>query len=281
MHPVALARPQPRQHVTVPLAGYGALLFGFDPATALFTQRGDILHIGFGDGGSIAVQGFFSGGAVRPLPVFLEDGTRMDAMELLALYAPRIALRIPPELSGHTRGGEARPAFSAPPDGSAASAGLGLEGLASLAGGEEPYLAFSASPPEDTSQQNLLPVYQEVEFREGEIIFGFSIYGNLFPLGGGTLLHVHLDNAEGEMLDMDGLIAKLPGMFPDTVTISGIAVTGGADNRILLDGSRLSERKETIPLEGFGTTQFDRYEYRPAPEFFLALYIETILRIAR
>lgn len=268
--PVNLARPQPRQHLTVPFAGHDSLAFGFDPAMALFTQRGDILYLGFRDGGSIAVQGFFSGGAVRPLRVILEDGTGMDAVELLALYAPRITLRMPPDLSGqspHTGGG------------GTTATGLGLKGLASLAEGEDSLLDFSAPPPEDTARQNLLPVYQEVEFKDGEIVFGDSIYGNLLPFGAEKLLHIHLDNNEGEMLDLDGLIAKLPGMFPDSTSVRTIAVTGGANNRILIDSPRLSERKETVPLEGFGTTQFDRYEYQAGQKTALTLYIEIVLRI--
>lgn len=265
--PVPLARPQPRQHLTVPLAGHDSLAFGFDPATALFTQRGDILYLGFRDGGSIAVQGFFSGGAVRPLRIALEDGTRMDAVELLALYAPRITLHMPQDLSGHAGSG------------GTTATGLGLNDLASLAEGEESLLDFSAPPPEDTARQNLLPVYQEVEFKDGEIVFGDSIYGNLLPFGAEKLLHIHLDNNEGEMLDLDGLISKLPGMFPDSASVQTIAVTGGANNRILIDGPRLSERRETVPLEGFGTTQFDRYEYRAGQKTVLALYIEIVLRL--
>lgn len=266
VHPVILGRPQPRQHITVPFAGHDALAFGFAPAAALFTQRGDMLSITFRDGGSIAVQGFFSGGYVRPLRISLDDGTRMDTFEFLALYAPRIALRMPPDLAGHAGGG------STP-------AGLGLENLAPLAESEDSLLDFTIPPPEDTARQNLTPVYREVEFRDGEIVFGDSIYGNLLPFGAEKLLHIHLNNNEGEVLDMDGLIAKLPGMFPDSAPVRNIAVTGGASNRILLDGRRLSERKETAPLEGFGITQFDRREYRTGSGAALTLYIEIVLRI--
>ena len=273
MHPVLLARPHPRKHITVPLAGHDALFFGFDPATAVFTQRGDNLYLGFRDGGSIAVQGFFAEGAVRPLRIELEDGTRMDAVELLALYAPRIQLRMPPELSG----------LSGHAVSGTTPAGLGLEELAPLAAvgaeGEDSLLDFTAAPPEDTARKNLLPVYQEVEFRDGEIVFGDSIYGNFLPFGTGKLLHIHLDNAEGEMLDLDGLIAKLPGMVPDAAAVRDIAITGGVNNRIILNASRLSERKETIPLEGFGTTQFDWHEYRAGSGIVLSLYIETVLHV--
>lgn len=261
-----LSRPAAGCGVRVPLAAREELALSFNPSDAVFRKKDSALLLFFSDGAFIEIPDFFQDGGIPRLGVVLADGSRTDAAELLALFAPGIALQSSAGLSGYARE-------------SALSAGPGLTDLASLAGGDEGYLAFTEAALDDTARQNLLPVYQDVEFRDGEIVFGPSVYGNFLRLGEETLLHVHLDNSEEETLDMDSLIARLPNQFPGRGSVRHIAVTGGANTRILLDGAKLSNRRETVPLEGFGTTQFDRYEYRPGPEGTLALYIETILPV--
>ncbi len=263
MRTTALSRPPAGQRLALPFDGTAALAFSFSPAEAALRRRGNDLLLKFPDGAALELRDFFPCRGIPAVPVTLADGTVMDAGEFLAIFAPDIALQAASGLNGFSRTRQAGP-------------GESLSGLAA----EEEDVLFSADLRADASSyQNLTPVYQEVIFQDGEVTIGRSIYGNLFSLGRDTALHVHLDNAEGEMLDMDTLIARLPGRFPENEPIRAIAVTGGADNTVILDGARLSPPKGTAPLPGLGTTQFDRYAYRVG-EAPLALYLETILKLS-
>ncbi|SBW04965.1 hypothetical protein KL86DPRO_20405 [uncultured delta proteobacterium] len=269
MRTIALTRPAPGQHHTLPLAGLDALVLSFNPSDAVFRRRDDALRLTFGDGATIAVTGFFTGDAIPPLPVTLADGTRMDAAEMLALFAPHLALPPASGLESFAAGGEKQPRGKVPAD------------LSGLAADEEFVFSPENAQADDGARHNLQAVYQEVVFSDDEITIGPSVYGTLFTIGTETALHIHLNNNEAEMLDLDDCLARLPGLFPDSPPVRAIAVTGGADNRVILDGASLSGPLETAPLAGLGTTQFDRYAYRYGGGMMLALYIQTILQVAR
>ena len=268
MRATTLIRPRSGSHAVMPLAGTGTLVFSFSPAGVVFRQRDTSLLLSFPDGASLELAGFFPDGAIPALAIILADGTRMDAAEMLTLFAPHLAL--PPAFGLAAHGGGRGTAPIAPP-----------ADLSALAAEEELLLSPENARADDSARNNLLPVYQEVIFRDGEITIGPSVYGNLLPIGEETVLHVHLDNNEAETLDMDDLIPRLPGLFPENQPIRAVAVTGGADNRVILTGKNLSPIRETIPLRGLGTTQFDRYEYRPRTGGLMALYIQTILPVSR
>lgn len=269
MRTATLTRPAPGQHYTLPLAGLDALVLSFSPSDAIFRRRGDALHLTFGNGATLAVTGFFAGDAIPPLPVTLADGTRMDAAEMLALFAPHLALSAASGLDGFAAGGAEQPRGKVPAD------------LSVLAADEEFVFSPEDARADDGARHNLQAVYQEVIFRDGEITIGPSVYGTLFTIGPETALHIHLNNSEAEMLDLDDCLARLPGLFPDSPPVRAIAVTGGADNRVILDGARLTGPGETAPLAGLGTTQFDRYAYRPVGGAPIELYIQTIVQVAR
>ena len=265
MRSITLTRPPAGSQALVPYAGEDELVFSFNPAEAVFSRRGDSLHLWFSDSGSLEIRSFFPGQGVPAPSVILADGMRMDALEFLSLFAPRLSL---PTGAGLSAIAGERPA-------------TGHGSLAPLAAEEDAvFLSPENAAASDTARHNLLPVYQEVIFQDGEITIGPSIYGNLLPIGESMGLHVHLNSSEDEMLDMDSFIAKLPGLFPENPPVSAIAVTGGQGNRVILTGKNLSSRQGTGPLEGLGTTQFDRYIYRYGPAAALTLYIETILQIA-
>lgn len=263
-----LIRPAPGQHRELPLAGLDALALSFSPSDAVFRRRDDALHLTFGNGATIAVTGFFTGNAIPSLSVTLADGTRMDAAEMLTLFAPHLALPSASGLDSFAAANAGKPRGKAVAD------------LSVLADDENFLFSPENARADDAARHNLLPVYQEVILRDGEITIGPSVYGNLFSIGAETALHIHLNNSEAEMLDLDDCIARLPGLFPGGPPVRAIAVTGGEDNRVILNGANLSAPRATTPLEGLGTTQFDRYTYRHGG-ITLALYIETILQVAR
>ena len=265
---ITLHRPTAGTRTRVSLDGRSELIFSCNPAEATFSRRGSALRLRFGDGASIEIQDFFSEAGIPSLTVILADGMRMDAVEFLALFAPTLSLPTGTGLSGFAGGNMPEPARQ--------SSGT----LAPLAAEEEDLLFNPGNAQaSDAARRNLVPVYQDVVFRDGEITIGPSIYGNLLPIGGATGLHIHLDNREAEMLDMDSFIARLPGLFPEE-SVAAIAVTGGPDNRVILNGANLSAVQGTVPLDGLGTTQFDRYAYRHGKTR-LTLYLETILALAR
>ena len=269
MRSVSLVRPAPGQRVQTPLGDSNALVFSFNPAETVFRRRADSLLLFFADGASLELPGFFPGEGLPLIAVFLADGTRMDAAELLALFAPHLVLPPGSDLSALAGAGASFPQ------------GMGLADFTGFAVEEDVLLSPEHAQTDDVARCNLIPVYQEIIFRDGEITIGPSIYGALFSVGGETGLHVQLGNSEAEMLDVDDFVFRLPGLFPEHPDLCCLAVTGGPENRVILDGRRLSPVLETVPLKGLGTTQFDHYEYRTTMQEPLVLYLETILLVAR
>lgn len=267
MNPLALHRPPRGKHVAVSLAGHDALALDFAPSAAFFRRQGEAMLLLFGDGAAIEITDFFSGGTIPHVPAVLEDGSRLSAADLLALFAPDIALQAGPDLTAYDGGGAATP-------------GSGLENLAPALEEHVP-LPPKGTVPEELPRDRLRPVYQEVIIKDGSIEFGQSIYGSLGSHGGERLLHLHLDNRAAESLNLEDVTAQLPDMFFGPEPVRHIAVTGGEHNRVILDGRRLSARQGSMPLEGFGTTQFDRYAYQTHSGLFLTLYVEIIIKIER
>lgn len=266
MRALRLNRPEAGRHIRAALSDRVAIAFSFNPGEAIFQRRGASLVLLFLHGASIEIPDFFSGWNIPSLSVTLADGTRMDAAELLALFAPHLALPPAAGLSAFTAG-------------AGNQTGGGVD-LSALAAEEELLLSPEKARADDSARRNLFPLYQEVIFRDGEITIGPSVYGTLLLIGAETGLHIHLGGNEPEMLDLDDLIGRLPGLFPESPPVRAVAITGGADSRVILDGKRLSTALETVPVSGLGTTLFDRYEYRRPSGGLLALYIETILPIS-
>ena len=269
MRSVPLVRPAPGQHVYLPLAGVKQLTFSFNLTDVVFRKQRNALLLTFHDGATLELLDFFPEGEVPSLVAVLADATRMDALELLTLCAPHLIL---PQGVKFLDTVADCPAPVQPPT---------VADLSALAAEEEFLLSTEPVQASDAARHNLVPVYQEIIFQEDEIIIGPSIYGSLFPLGGESALHVHLDNSEAEMIDMDDLIARLPRLFPHQPPIRVIAVTGGPENNLIMDGKRLTDILETGPLEGLGTTQFDHYTYRAGRQTAIEVYLETLLRLIR
>ena len=284
MRTVALNRPAPGQHIRLPLAETALLAFSFNPVDVVFRRRHTALVLSFRDGATIELADFFVNEGIPSRTAVLADGTRMEVVELLTLFAPHLLVPPGASLSEFTSS-----AFSSPKYFPPASPGNGAElphhhpvmDLSAFAEEEEFLLSPERLQADDTARHNLVPVYQEIIFRDGDIIIGPSIYGTFFPLGAESALHLHLDNSEAEMLDLDDLIARLPGLFPDQSPIRIVAVTGGLENSVIMEGERLSDVLETVPLEGLGTTQFDSYAYRTGSGAVVAVYVETLLHLLR
>jgi len=274
MRTVPLVRPTPGQYVRLPLTGTASLVFSFNPTDAVFRRQCEALLLSFRDGATLELTDFFVDGAIPSLMAVLADGTRMAVTELLALFAPHLVLPPGVTLSNFS-------ASDFPTDNAESSQCPVATDLSGLVHEEEFLISPEWVQTDDAARHNLVPVYQEIIFRDEEIIIGPSIYGSFFPLGPESALHLHLDNSEAEMLDLDDLIARLPSLFPEQSPIRTVAVTGGPENSVIIERKRLSNALETVPLEGLGTTLFDRYTYRTDAGAIVTVYVETLLHLLR
>ena len=131
MSTITLTTPGPRQRISIPAEPKATIHLDFQTDQATLERSGDNLVFSFADGGSIAIEGFYTQYDKANLPEFAVDGKILPGSEFFNVFGPDLAPAAGPAAQTAERGAS----YSEHSD-SALASGLGhLDGVETPAQG--------------------------------------------------------------------------------------------------------------------------------------------------